>query len=112
VGEADVFARLAALGGATSGDGTTDTDLAQRVETLESQLTGALTRMDALEGDLADSNGRIDALETDLAGSDNRIATLEEQLVDAESRIDTLEEAVNTLLAEHNLTLLDALSVE
>lgn len=94
VGAGEIFARLAALEGATGGDGVTDTELVERVETLEAELAAAIGRIGTLEADLADSNGRI--------------VTLEGELADAESRIVALEDAVNQLLDEHNLTLLSA----
>lgn len=83
VGAGDILGRLAALEGATGGDGVTDTELIQRVETLETELAAAV--------------GRIDTLESDLAGSDSRIDTLEANLVEANSRIDTLESRIETL---------------
>lgn len=94
VGAGDILARLAALEGATGGDGATDTELVERVETLEAELAAAV--------------GRIDTLESDLASSDSRIDTLEGDLADANSRIETLESAVLTLQEEHNLDLLSS----
>lgn len=90
IGAGDILDRLAALESATGGDGTTDTELVERVETLETELAAALGRIDTLESDLASSDGRIDALEDGLADANLRIDDLEE-------RVTALEELVASL---------------
>lgn len=90
IGAGDILDRLAALESATGGDGTTDTELVERVDTLETELAAALGRIDTLESDLASSEGRIDTLEGGLADANLRIDDLED-------RVAALEELVASL---------------
>lgn len=85
---------------AESGAAETDSELAARVDALESDLAAATDRIGTLESELSTANSRVDTLEGDLSTANSRIDSLEGTVANQAESITALDGRVSDLEAD------------
>ncbi len=79
--------------------------ITNRLDALETQVSGFGVRLDALETQVSEFRARLDALEMQVSGFGARLDTLETQVSGFGARLDTLETQVTEGFQKVNKTL-------